>query len=67
MEWGQTACLMALIANLFRDSKKTKGVKPQDFNPYYQKPKPVIRVNMKQLKEMIPDPERMVTNGGSKR
>jgi len=38
-EWGQTASLMALIANVLRDSKKSRTVKPSDFNPYNAKPK----------------------------
>ena len=38
-EWGQTASLMALIANVLRDPKKSKAVKPSDFNPYNAKPK----------------------------
>ena len=33
-EWGQTASLMALIANVLRDPKKSRTVKPSDFNPY---------------------------------
>ena len=38
-EWGQTASLMALIANVLRDPKKSKSVKPSDFNPYNIKQK----------------------------
>ena len=38
-EWGQTASLMALIANVLRDPKKSRTVKPSDFNPYNTKPK----------------------------
>ena len=38
-EWGQTASLMALIANVLRDPKKSKSVKPSDFNPYNAKTK----------------------------
>ena len=38
-EWGQTASLMALIANVLRDPKKSRTVKPSDFNPYNAKPK----------------------------
>ena len=38
-EWGQTASLLAMIANVLRDPKKTKAVKPADFNPYNVKPK----------------------------
>ena len=38
-EWGQTASLLAMIANVMRDPKKSKAVKPADFNPYNEKPK----------------------------
>ena len=38
-EWGQTASLLAMIANVLRDPKKTKAVKPADFNPYNVKQK----------------------------
>ena len=38
-EWGQTASLMALIANVLRDPKKSRTVKPSDFNPYNMKQK----------------------------
>ena len=38
-EWGQMASLMALIANVLRDPKKSRTVKPSDFNPYNAKPK----------------------------
>ena len=38
-EWGQMASLMALIANVLRDPKKSRTVKPSDFNPYNTKPK----------------------------
>ena len=37
LEWGQTASLMALIANVLRDPKKSRTVKPSDFNPYNTK------------------------------
>lgn len=68
MEWGQTSCLMALVANILRDPKKSKPVKPADFNPYFQKRQPVMHVTMAQLKGMFPDTKRMVmSDGGSKR
>lgn len=68
MEWAQTSNLMAMIVNVMRDPKKTKAVKPADFNPYFQKQKPVMRVTMAQLKGMFPDAKRMVmSDGGSKR
>lgn len=60
LEWGQTSCLMALVANILRDPKKSKPVKPADFNPYSQKAKPVMKITMAQLRGMIPDPKSMV-------
>ena len=33
-EWEQTSAQMALIVNLFRDPKKSKPVKAEEFNPY---------------------------------
>ena len=56
LEWGQTSCLMALVANILRGPKKSKPVKPGDFNPYLQKAKPVMKITMAQLRGMIPDP-----------
>lgn len=68
LEWGRTSCLMALIANILRDPKKVKAVKPADFNPYFHKSKPMMKVTVAQLKGMFPDPKRMVkSDGGSKR
>lgn len=61
---------MALMINIFRDRKKGKPVKPADFNPYHQtsgKAKPIMRINVAEMKELLTEPERMVTNGRSKR
>ena len=33
-EWNQTASLMALAVNLMRDTRKSKAVRPADFNPF---------------------------------
>jgi len=33
-EWGRMSSLLALIANVNRDPKKTRAFKPADFNPY---------------------------------
>lgn len=60
MEWGRTSCLMALVANILRDPKKSEPVKPADFNPYSKKAKPVMKITMAQLRRMIPDPKSMV-------
>jgi len=32
--WSHTSALLALIANVNRDPKKTRAMKPADFNPY---------------------------------
>ena len=45
-EWGQTASLLAMIVNILRDPKKTKAVKPADFNPYNVKPKAKVPVSI---------------------
>ena len=52
LEWGRTSCLMALVANLMRDPKKSKGVKPSDFNPYFQKRKPIIKAPVSVLRDV---------------
>ena len=68
MEWAQTSCLMALIVNILRDPKKGKSAKPADFNPYFQRKKPVQKVTMKELKTMLGSRTREVIKyGGSKR
>ena len=35
--WQHTASIMALMANVNRDPKKTRAFKPSDFNPYVPK------------------------------
>jgi len=43
-EWNQTASQMALAANLARDPRKGKAVRPSDFNPFAPKePIPVLK------------------------
>lgn len=37
--WNHTASLMALIANVNRDPKKGKTIKPHEFHPHTSKPK----------------------------
>ena len=32
-EWGRTSAVMALVANVNRDPKKTRAFKPGDFDP----------------------------------
>lgn len=69
-DWNRTSSLMALLVNIFRDRKKGKSVKPADFNPYQQhsgREKPKIRISVAEMKQMLTEPERMVTHGRGKR
>ena len=33
-EWSRMSSLMALIANVNRDPRRTRAFRPKDFNPY---------------------------------
>ena len=41
-EWGIASSLMALLANLNRDPKRGKPLKPSDFNPFTPEPPKVV-------------------------
>lgn len=32
--WAHTSAILALIANVNRDTKKTRALRPRDFDPY---------------------------------
>ena len=51
-EWGLTSSVMALMANLQRDSKKGKPLKPSDFNPFSPQP-PKIVLRGEEMKEVL--------------
>ena len=36
--WGHTSALLAMLANVHRDAKKTRPYKPADFNPHLRQP-----------------------------
>ncbi len=53
-DWGRTSSLMALIFDMFRDPKKTKALKPKDFNPTLNKKnRPKIQGTIQDLKDMF--------------
>jgi hypothetical protein len=53
-DWGRTSSLMALIFDMFRDPKKTKAVKPSDFNPTFSKKnRPKIQGTLQDLKDFF--------------
>ena len=41
-EWGIASSVMALMANLNRDPKKGKPLKPSDFNPFAPAPPKIV-------------------------
>lgn len=43
-EWNQTASQMALTANLARDPRRGKAMRPSDFNPFApREPIPILK------------------------
>ncbi len=51
-EWSRTSALMALIANCHRDPKKTRALRPADFDPFAQQTRP-IKVGIEVLKDVF--------------
>jgi hypothetical protein len=51
-EWSRMSALMALLANLQRDPKKTRAFKPADFDPFVKR-NPVPSVGLEGAKEMF--------------
>ena len=56
-QWQHTSSLLALIANVNRDPKKTQEFKPSDFNPTLSTSRPDVIVvdkeNVSLLKKMF--------------
>lgn len=47
--WGRTSAVLALIANVNRDPKKTRPFKPSDFDPYSAKDKRGEAIELKDM------------------
>ena len=56
--WSQTSAVLALVANVHRDPKKTWPFKPADFNPLVKKPDTVIQADVSVLKQVFVDPRK---------
>lgn len=60
-EWGRMSSLLALVANVNRDPKRTSAFKPADFNPYESGRRstgggvPLTRENFRILKRAFVD------------
>lgn len=53
--WAQTSAVMALVANVHRDPKKTPALKPDDFNPLAKNRVPAPRADVSLLKQVFID------------
>lgn len=56
--WGHTSCVLAMVANVHRDPKKGRAMRPADFNPYVEgrgggRGIPVTPDNMEVLKRLM--------------
>jgi len=58
-EWGRMSSLLALIANVNRDPRRTRAFRPADFNPYEARRLtagiPLTKANMGLLKQVFVD------------
>jgi hypothetical protein len=52
--WAHTSSVLALLANLHRDPKKSRAYKPGDFNPHVRrKPVTIQKVGISVLKQVF--------------
>jgi hypothetical protein len=52
--WAHTSGILAMLANLHRDPKKSRAYKPGDFNPHVRrKPLTIQRVGISVLKQVF--------------
>lgn len=58
-QWSRLSALMALVANTQRDPKRTRALKPADFDPFAREA-PVVKTDVSVLKQVFID-KRMPT------
>jgi hypothetical protein len=52
--WNRTSTVLALIANVNRDPKKSKAFGPKDFHPYEaRKAKPPVKADISIFKQFV--------------
>jgi hypothetical protein len=62
--WAHTSAILALVANVNRDPKKTRAYKPSDFDPYSAREKRDEAIEVTQmavLKDAFTNKERKPT------
>jgi hypothetical protein len=52
--WAHTSAVLALVANVNRDPKKSKAYKPADFNPHVRKAAK-LKTDIRVLKQVFVD------------
>lgn len=53
-EWGRTSAVMALVANTQRDRKRSRALRPSDFDPFARQT-PTVKVDVRVLKQVFID------------
>jgi len=54
--WAHTSAILALLANIHRDHKKSRAFAPADFNPHCRPKKtPIAKVGIGVLKQVFVD------------
>ena len=66
--WEQTSSILALVANVNRDPKKSRAFKPQDFSPYRAvKPPQAKTSDLTMLRELFAGKGKRKTKSANKR
>jgi len=54
--WNHTSAILAMLANVHRDAKKTRAFRPADFHPHRRAERPTItKVGINVLKQVFVD------------
>lgn len=53
--WSHTSAVLALVANVHRDPKKTKAFNPSDFNPLIGNNRAPAKADVSLLKQVFVD------------
>ena len=60
-QWNHTASVMALLANLHRDSKRRRPFAPADFHPHTERPVALPLTELSLLKAVFVDRQSITT------
>ncbi len=50
--WQHTSVILAMLANVNRDPKKTRAFKPADFDPYFKHDRKERRIKVAKMSEL---------------